>query len=73
MNYFANIEPGLMTDIEAAMYLRLVDSEHEAKKGVRAINYLVTQGKIRPCLAGGKRRYARRELDRFIDVETEKY
>ena len=34
---------------------------------------LVDQGKIRPCLVGGKRRYSRRELDRFIDEETERY
>lgn len=44
-----------------------------AQADKKQLNRLVDQGKIRPCLVGGKRRYSRRELDRFIDAETERY
>jgi len=70
---FTPIEPALFTDIEAAIYLRLVEDAEDTEKARRAINRLVDQGKVRPCLTGGKRRYSRHELDRFIDRETEKY
>ena len=70
---FTPIEPGLLTDVEAATYLRLVENGEDAESARRRMNRLVDQGKVRPCLAGGKRRYAKRELDRFIDDETNRY
>ena len=63
----------LLTDVEAAMYLRLIEDAEDAESARRKVNRLVDQGKIRPCLVGGRRRYSRRELDHFIDKETEKY
>ena len=70
---FTSIEPGLLTDVEAATYLRLVENGQDAESARRRMNRLVDQGKVRPCLTGGKRRYAKRELDRFIDDETNRY
>ena len=66
-------EPGLLTDVEAAIHLRLVEDGADAEAARRRINRLVDQQKIRPCMVGGKRRYSRRELDRFIDDETDRY
>ena len=62
-----------LTDAEAAVYLRLVESGDDAESARRKMNRLVDQGKVRPCLTGGRRRYAKRELDRFIDSETDRY
>jgi hypothetical protein len=70
---FTPIEPALFDEPEAAAYLRLAHDGEDAEAARRALNRLVDQGKIRPCLVGGRRRYSRRELDRFIDQETEKY
>ena len=70
---FKPIEPVLFDEQEAAAYLRLASDGEKPAAARRALNRLVDQGKIRPCLVGGKRRYSRRELDRFIDQETERY
>ena len=73
MIQFKSIEPVLFDEAEAAQYLRLASDGEEPEASRRALNRLVDQGKVRPCLVGGKRRYSRRELDRFIDAETERY
>ncbi len=73
MIQFKSIEPVLFDEQEAAAYLRLANDGEEPEAARRALNRLVDQGKVRPCLVGGKRRYSRRELDRFIDQETERY
>lgn len=70
---FKPIEPGLLTAAEAAVYLRLIEDAEDAEAGRRKMNRLVDQGKVRPCLTGGRRRYSKAELDRFIADETEKY
>lgn len=70
---FKPIEPVLFDEAEAAAYLRLADDGQDAAGARRALNRLVDQGKVRPCLVGGRRRYSRRELDRFIDSETDRY
>ena len=44
-----------------------------AAKARNAMVRLVDQGKVRPCKCGGKRRYAKAELDRYILDETERY
>ena len=73
MIQFKAIEPVLFDEQEAAAYLRLANDGEKPETARRALNRLVDQGKIRPCLVGGKRRYSRRELDRFIDIETDRY
>ena len=60
-------------EIKIGISLPGVDSGENPEAARRALNRLVDQRKIRPCLVGGKRRYSRRELDRFIDEETERY
>ncbi len=70
---FKPIEPVLFDEQEAAAYLRLANDGEKPDAARRALNRLVDKGKVRPCLVGGKRRYSRRELDRFIDAETERY
>ncbi len=66
-------EHGLLTHVEAAVYLRLVDNGDDAESARRRINRLVDKGLLRPCLVANRRRYSQRELDRFINDETEKY
>lgn len=70
---FTPIPPVLFDESEAAAYLRLAEDGQDAAAARRALNRLVDQGKVRPCLVGGRRRYSRRELDRFIDAQTEHY
>lgn len=70
---FSSIQPVLFDEQEAASYLRLAEDGENAEAARRALNRLVDQGKVRPCLVGGRRRYSRRELDRFIDRQTETY
>lgn len=70
---FTPISPALLTDVEAAVYLRLVPDDSDPAAARRRINRLVDQGKVRPCLTNNKRRYSIRELDRFIDAETDRY
>ncbi len=70
---FKPIEPVLFDEQEAAAYLRLANDGEKPETARRALNRVVDRGKVRPCLVGGKRRYSRRELDRFIDAETERY
>lgn len=73
MIQFKSIEPVLFDEQEAAAYLRLANDGEEPEAARRALNRLVDQGKVRPCLVGGKRRYSRRELDAFIDAQTARY
>jgi hypothetical protein len=67
------LEPILLTEVEAALLLRLIDDSDDAEAARRRINRLVDQGKLRPCLVGGRRCYALEELRRFARDETEKY
>ena len=61
-----------MTECEAAGYLRL-DENRSDENAVKALNRLVAKRLVRPCLVGNWRRYWRRELDRFMRDETERY
>ena len=70
---FRSIEPAVFDELEAATYLRLVDDDQDDKAARRRINRLVDRGLLRPCLIGGKRRYWRRELDRFLEQQTDTY
>lgn len=68
--------PALMTAEEAAVYLRLA-TPHECEESpdivVVRLNRLVNKHLLRPCLVGGKRRYGRQELDRFIAAQTDRF
>lgn len=67
------IAPALMTADEAAVYLRLNEDGRDIADAVKSLEYLVTEGKLRPCRVGRWNRYARAELDRFITEQTERY
>ena len=73
------VAPLLWDEIEVAIALRLLEAqefttEPEARQAARRrVNRLVDQGKLRPCLVGGKRRYSPSEVQRFIDVQTDRY
>ena len=70
---FTPIAPALFTDVEAATYLRLLENGEDAASARQKMNRLVDKDMVRPCLVGGRRRYSRRELDRFIDHQTDVY
>ncbi|MCL4740942.1 MAG: helix-turn-helix domain-containing protein [Phycisphaerales bacterium] len=67
------IAPALMTAREAAAYLRLDDGDRDPADAIKSLEYLVRDGRIRPCRVGKHNRYARAELDRFILEQTESY
>ena len=73
--------PDLMTASEASRYLRLdiltkpdgTDEPREMADAIKSLDHLVRRGLIRPCRAGKNRRFARAELNRFIEEQTECY
>jgi len=65
--------PALMTGEEAAMYLRLTEGGRDISDALSSLEYLVSEGRIRPCRVGRFNRFTRAELDRFIHEQTERY
>ncbi len=64
----------LLTSIEAARYLRLVDQDatpDEAEKAIKTVHRLVQQGRLRPPRPGRQYCFAHYEVDRFIRAEIE--
>jgi hypothetical protein len=64
--------PALMTAEEAATYLRLTEGR-DIGDALASLEYLVGEGRIRPCRVGRFNRFTRRELDRFMSDQTESY
>ena len=64
--------PALMTAVEAATYLRLTEGR-DIGDAVVSLEYLVGEGRIRPCRVGRFNRFTRAELDRFMNDQTENY
>ena len=69
----AILDPLLLDEWDAARLLLLVDEDDGAKAAQMRLNRLVDKGLLRPCLVGGKRRYAIEELRRFVRDRTEQY
>lgn len=65
--------PPLLTDLEAAAYLRLTDDAPSDDAALKRLNRIVDHKLLRPCIVGKRRRYSVRELERFIDAQTERY
>ena len=61
----------LLTADEAACYLRFDAEGRDMEQAVRSLNRLVERKLLRPCPLGGRNRYSIRELNRFIDEQTE--
>lgn len=70
---FKEIEPSLLTDIEAATFLRLTDDDRSTEAAIKSLNRIVDRGLLRPCLVGKHRRYSLKELQKYIDERTEAY
>ncbi len=64
--------PALMTAQEAAIYLRLAE-DRDIGDALVSLEYLVAEGRIRPCRVGRYNRFTRAELDRFMSEQTENY
>ena len=60
---FKPVELALFTADEAAQYLRFESN------GKAAMDRLVDRGQTKACVIGNKRRYSRKELDRYIDEQ----
>ena len=73
LSQLVTVAPGLMTPSEAASWLRLTENGENVDAARQKMNRLVTAGKIRPCLVGGRRLYSKTELTRFVNTQTEKY
>lgn len=66
----------LLTNAEAACYLRLVEPDADAddvKRAVNNLHKLVRDGKLRPVKSGQSYTYARAELDRYVEDATESF
>lgn len=67
------IAPALMTAEEAVVYLRLNEGGRDIGDALKSLEYLVQNGRLRPCRVGKHNRYARSELHRFVIEQTERY
>ena len=58
---------------DAARLLLLVNEFEGVKQAKSRMDHLVDRGLLRPCLVGGRRRYALIELRRFVADQTDTY
>ncbi len=65
--------PEVLLPLEAADFLRITDDARSDDAAVQAVDRIVAAKKLHPILIGGKRRYWRGELLRFLEHETENY
>jgi len=70
---FQAIPLEVLTDVEAAHYLRLDADGRDTEAALRSLRFLVDSRRIRPARIGKCNRYSIRELTRFIQTQTEKY
>ena len=63
----------LLTETEAAAFLRLANDGADEKAAKRAMDRLVARGDVRPAVVGRRRRYTLKELNRYVDALVEGY
>lgn len=63
--------PDLMTPVEAAMFLRLNQTDHTPKSAVRTLTYWRDRGYLRATKFARRVWYTRQELEMFIKNKTE--
>ncbi len=64
----------LLTSLETARYLRLVDDDptpDEAEKAIKKVHRLVQEGRLRPVRPGRQYVFANYEIDGYIKREIE--
>ena len=63
--------PDLMTPVEAAMFLRLDQTDHTPKSAVRTLTYWREQGELKATKYARHVWFLRDELNRFLKLKTE--
>ena len=61
----------LMTPVEAAMFLRLNELDHEPNTAIRTLNYWRDKGELKATKYARRIWYTKRELEAFIKNKTE--
>ncbi len=68
-----SVFPDLMTPLEGSQYLRLDETgSHTPESAVRTLNYWRDRGQLKATKFARRVWYRRVELDRFLEVKTEK-
>jgi hypothetical protein len=67
------VAPPLMTAAETAILLRLNEDGRDIADAIKSLEYIVAQGRIRPCRVGRHNRFALTEACRFIEDQTSRY
>jgi len=61
----------LLTPVEASMFLRLDETNHNPKSACRTLNYWRDRGELKATKFARHVWYRKTELDRFLAVKTE--
>lgn len=64
--------PGLMTPVEAAMFLRLDETGHDPESACRTLNYWRDRGELRATKYARRVWFLKTELEKFLIKKTEK-
>jgi hypothetical protein len=63
--------PALMTPVEAAMYLRLDQTDHSPKSAIRTLTYWRDRGYLKATKYARRIWFLKDELERFLKNKTE--
>lgn len=63
--------PDLMTPVEAAMYLRLDQTNHNPKSAIRTLTYWRDRGYLKATKYARRTWFLKEELERFLKTKTE--
>ncbi len=63
--------PDLMTPMEAAMFLRLNELDHNPDTAIRTLNYWRNKGELKATKYARHIWYTKQELELFISKKTE--
>jgi hypothetical protein len=66
-----DVFPDLMTPIEAAMFLRLDETEHDPRSACRTLNFWRDKGELKATKYARRVWFLREELERFLKSKTE--
>ena len=64
--------PELMTPVEAAMFLRMDQTDNTPRKAIRTLNYWRDRGELKATKYARRVWYLRTELEKFLINKTEK-